>query len=315
MASAIRLPRRWQIVEPLAYASSAIAENLARRLLQRRGMEVEEWRLAGLPVTTYAIPGPSDVPPTVLIHGLGASAMTWSQLMALLRGSVPIYAVDLPGFGLSSLPPQSEPLSLRRHVAVVTAFLEQVVGRPALLVGNSMGGWLTLRLGLERPDLAAALAVLNPAGVLLEPAYWEATRDLFRPMSCADVRRFYHSLFGRVPLAVYLAQPETLRRMWRRSVQNVLETAAESDFLSSDDLRSIERPVTVIWGMADRLLPAQSLDVLREGLPAARWVLLPGCGHMPQIEQPRRVAAVIREALAGIGGLQDTSFQRRPAVV
>jgi pimeloyl-ACP methyl ester carboxylesterase len=297
------LPRRWRLLLPLSNAATAILEGAVRRRLEERGMQAGERRLAGMPVATYFIPGPAGVPPLALIHGLGASAMTWAQLIAALRGTAPIYALDLPGFGLSALAPDQEPLSFRRHAEVVTAWLEAVVGRPATLVGNSLGGWLTLRLALERPELMAAAVALNPAGILLEQDAWEQARAILRPQDCAGVLRFYEAMFGRVAAPLYLLAPAQHQRLWRRSIQGFLDVAEAPDFLGPGDLRRIVPPTTVVWGTRDTFMPAGSLDMLRDNLPGGRVVALPGCGHMPQIESPRQTAELVRQAIDTIRSL------------
>ena len=98
----------------------------------------------------------------VYVHGLAGSSLNWTDLMHLLAPALPGVAVDLPGFGLSEAPPDHD-YSLAAHAAAVAALIEAEGGRPVHLFGNSLGGAVSVRLAVERPDLVRSLTLISPA--------------------------------------------------------------------------------------------------------------------------------------------------------
>lgn len=108
----------------------------------------------------------------VYVHGLAGSATNWTDLMAELRPDVLGYAVDLPGAGYSPAP-SGDDYSLGAHAAAVTKLIEHV-GGPVHLVGNSLGGAVSVRVAATRPDLVRTLTLVSPALPDLFPRYGPA---------------------------------------------------------------------------------------------------------------------------------------------
>ena len=115
----------------------------------------------GGPVHHVDYGGNPDGPVVVLVHGLGGSHLNWDLLAPQLTGSARVRALDLPGFGRSE--PGGRRASVPANVAVLGRFLDEVVGEPAVLVGNSMGGMISILTTAERPDAVRGLALLDPS--------------------------------------------------------------------------------------------------------------------------------------------------------
>ena len=103
------------------------------------------------------------------VHGLGGASTNWTDLAALLAVRFDGWAVDLPGFGRSQPPPRGR-YSIRGHVRAVIDVLEHVAaqpgeaqGRPVHLLGNSLGGLVSVLVAARRPDLVATLTLISPA--------------------------------------------------------------------------------------------------------------------------------------------------------
>src|SRR5262245_54792559 len=105
--------------------------------------------------------GPAGDTPVVLVHGLGGSHLNWGLVGPALAARTRVYAPDLPGFGLTF--PGGRTASVPANTAVLDAFLDKVVGGPALLVGNSMGGMVALRQAAAHPETVTGLVLLDPA--------------------------------------------------------------------------------------------------------------------------------------------------------
>src|ERR1700712_3784171 len=121
---------------------------------------------------TGPVDGPAGDAPrerAVYVHGLGGASTNWTDLAGLLAVRFDGWAVDLPGFGRSQ-PPRRARYSIRGHVQAVVDVLEhvrdqpgEVAGRPVHLVGNSLGGMVSVLVASRRPDLVASLTLISPA--------------------------------------------------------------------------------------------------------------------------------------------------------
>src|SRR5215510_4295462 len=166
--------RQWQLssivdrlsstlAAPLSYAMVPLLNGLGRRRMLDGGAEQHEARLDGVSINYYAqqsVGGPGSDMPILLIHGIADSALTWSFVFGALSRSHSVYAIDLPGYGYSGLPAGRSYATLDEMRDLLMLFLRDVIGRPALVVGNSMGGWLAVKLGWAAPDLLRGVILI-----------------------------------------------------------------------------------------------------------------------------------------------------------
>ena len=105
--------------------------------------------------------GGDGLPPAVMVHGIGGAGINWMLLAPLLTGSFHVMALDLPGFGESPLAGRGAGLDAQRDL--VARFVEATGEAPALVIGHSMGGLITMLLCASRPDLAHHAVLFDPA--------------------------------------------------------------------------------------------------------------------------------------------------------
>jgi len=242
--------------------------------------------------------------PLLLLHGVGHHWQAWDPVIPALAAERDVIAVDLPGFGASSALPDGLPHDLSSVNVVLRAACEALgIDRPHV-AGNSLGGLLALELG--RLGLVRSVTALSPAGFWspAERVYAFAVLMMMRQLAQRTplpmIERLARPAFGRAMLmsAVYA-------RPGRRSAEAVV---AEARALGSaqgfhDTLRSGRTvrftqdvpgvPVTLAWGTRDRLLLPRQADRAKSIIPGARWVSLPGCGHVPMNDDPALVARVL----------------------
>src|SRR5215469_8587501 len=121
--------------------------------------------------STPVLPGAE---PAVLVHGLGGSALNWTDLMGLLSQAdsagppMTCDALDLPGFGFSP-PPVDGDYSVAARAAAVISLIEHRADGPVHLIGNSLGGAISTRVAARRPDLVRTLTLISPALPDLRP--------------------------------------------------------------------------------------------------------------------------------------------------
>ncbi len=102
-----------------------------------------------------------DRPTMVLVHGLGGSHLNWDLLAPLLTPHARVVALDLPGFGRSE--PGDRRATVHANVSVLDRFLAEVVGGPVVLIGNSMGGMISILATERAGDRVRGVVLLDPA--------------------------------------------------------------------------------------------------------------------------------------------------------
>ncbi|HKC60275.1 MAG TPA: alpha/beta hydrolase [Myxococcales bacterium] len=271
---------------------------LSHAALLAQGAESWTGTLGGHRVHRYAFAGRGKDLPVLLLHGLGGSADSMATLVPpLLPISARIVLLELPGHGRSPVPHEG-PLAAREYGDIVTAAVDRLYTEygKVVLVGNSLGGALALYAAHERPDKVAGVVGLNPAGADLSN---EALSVL--PESFADERagaaRMAHLLFHRTPWLFWLVARDFARGWSSPTVQRILDDARHdrNRSLGIDVLSAIRAPVLILWGAEDRLLPSTSAEDFRRHIPGAQVELIPGCGHVPQLEQPAFTRRRVRE--------------------
>jgi pimeloyl-ACP methyl ester carboxylesterase len=271
----------------------------------------------GGPVHYVDFGGPESGPAVVLVHGLGGSHLNWDLLAPLLNERARVWAIDLPGFGRSE--PGGRTASVSANAAVLQRFLDQVVTEPAILVGNSMGGMLSILATGERPDAVTGLVLLDPAvpgprraldplvalmfAIYAVPFLGERFLRMRRNKTTELARvREMLTLCGVDPDTV---APEVIDRsvtllQEREDVEGMdkafLGAARSLLKLLVDPRRyrkamvSIRVPVLLVHGDRDRLVPVAAARDIARRHPAWRYIELPGVGHVPQLQVPDRVA-------------------------
>lgn len=262
----------------------------ALRALAERGARVG-WAATPAGGVRFAVRGPRDAQPLLLLHGLGDSLAGWAQVVGPLSRRYRVHLIDLPGHGLSHRPPDWRLRTLTDAVAHYARDLRDLV-----LVGHSLGGWLALRLAVSGALRPSSMVLVNPAGALLPQKEWEPFRALVSARDRRGVALYLERAYHRAPLALRLFPAEVIRAMWAEPAQGILDGIAEDDFLLEAQLAALRMPLRLIWGARDRLLPEGTLAFFRRTLPQAGLVLLPDTGHLPHLETPRALARALLQA-------------------
>jgi pimeloyl-ACP methyl ester carboxylesterase len=273
----------------------ATLQGYVRRRLVAAGASSDLHLVAGHSVHAYRIPGAGVGPPVVLVHGLGGSANGWVRIVRLLaRDFSAVYAVDLPGNGFSPLP-ISGPLAIEEQLGVLHAFCREVVKVPAFVVGNSLGGAMSVILAALHPEDVAALGLVAPAGGQMTP---ESMGELMRVLdvrTTADAVRLTRRLFHRAPLLAILFAPEMRKMHASPAVRALRNHAGQRHHIPPELIATVRAPTLLLWGASEKLLPREQLDWYRAHLPrGARIEVVQGFGHVPQMERPRELVARLR---------------------
>lgn len=259
-----------------------------RHVLRVRGVESKVVPVSGQSLHMYELKGQGKGPPVVLVHGLGGSSNGFAGVFfGLARRFSRVLAVDLPGHGFSA-EYCGGPVCVQGQFDVLRAWCEQVVGEPAFVVGNSLGGAMCVKLAADHPSLVHSLGLVAPAGAALAPEVFDALLSSFNIQTPAEARALTRRLFHKPPLPLMLFAMELKKFYGTATVQALAaEARATRESLAPEMLRSLKMPVLLVWGGSDRLLPAETLEYYRAHLPAhARVRVVEGFGHVPQVERP-----------------------------
>ncbi|AGF50831.1 slr1917 [Synechocystis sp. PCC 6803] len=260
-------------------------------------------------------------PAVVLIHGFGASWGHWRKNIPVLGEYCRCYAIDLLGFGASAKPLPSQALGYTFSTwgDLVADFCREVIGGPAVLIGNSIGCVVAMQTATDHPELVTGLIALNcslrllhdrkrsalpwyrrvGAGVLQKVlGYPQIGKLFFRQVARAKtVRQALCQAYGDKN-----AVTDELVAMLLRPAQD--EGAAEVFLaftsysqgpLPEDLLPRIHCPTVLIWGEADPWEPIALGRALANHNCVEQFISLPGLGHCPQDEAPEVINPILRQ--------------------
>jgi len=227
----------------------------------------------------YVVAGDVAAPPVLFVHGSPGTWEAWRGYLndASLRGKAWLVAADRVGFGGSERG-QAEP-SLERQGEALARVLEAEGGRPAVVVGHSLGGPVAARLAVDRPDLVASLLLVAPS---IDPEF--------------EKHRWFNVAGSLLPVQWFLPVDwiTSNREIWplRRELEAMAPRLAE-----------IRAPTVVIQGDRDDLVAPANADFVATAFRGAdvSLVRIPDVGHFVVWERP----AVLREAI-------ETLLQRAP---
>jgi pimeloyl-ACP methyl ester carboxylesterase len=272
---------------------------------------------------------PAERDLVLCVHGMSGAATNWTDLMAELAPDFDCAAVDLPGSGFSPPPRRNAGYSVSAQAGTVIRVIEALTSRrkrKVHLVGNSMGGAVSVRVAARRPDLVETLTLISPAMPDLKV---RRTVAHFPVLALPFVgERLVRTWVGRFPVenrvagvfATCFSDPsrlhpdrfalevEALRRRDALSYDAaslvgaartlVLETLRPSPFSLWRAAGRVTAPSLVLFGSDDRLVHPRLADRAARVFGNARVRVLPETGHLAQMEWPGRVAALFREMVA-----------------
>jgi pyruvate dehydrogenase E2 component (dihydrolipoamide acetyltransferase) len=236
-----------------------------------------------------------DTDPIVLVHGYGGDKNSWLFVQEPLAANAVVHAIDLPGHGASSKDVGDGTLSTL--ASVVLGFLDALDIRRAHLVGHSLGGAVVAAVAAAEPDRVRSLTLVAPAG--FGP---DADAGYLRGFADAASRRELKPQLGKLfadESQVTRQLVDDLLKYKRldgvdRALKTLVGTLLDGDRQAIDTPALLARstvPAVIVWGRADRVLPAAGADVVGD---RAQVRLVDNAGHMVHMEAPGEVVAAVR---------------------
>lgn len=245
-------------------------------------------------------------PAVVLLHGVGGQRRAWTErgsdsLARLADLGFEAFAVDLPGYGESRRPPAT---SLAEMAQALTSWMDGQHLRRAVVVGHSMGGMVAQELAASAPQRVAGLvlACTSPAFGRADGA-WQAqfVADRLAPLDAGQgmgdvAERLVPSMLGpgadpRAAATAIELMSQVPEATYRASVQALLR------FDRREALHAIAVPTLCLAGERDATAPPGVLQRMAERIPGAELRVLPGAGHLANLEQPSQFNAALADFL------------------
>lgn len=260
-----------------------------------------------------------DAPAALFLHGLGGSALNWTDFMGLMRAQLDCYALDQHGFGASP-PPRDGDMSPSGHARAAADFIvEQGIG-PVHLFGNSLGGAVALQLAARRPDLVRSMTLISPAmpnlryatkgnvhlpfisvpgiGERLIPKFVETTTPEQRAQATidgcfADPARMPERRFAEAveEITARDARPyanDAFLQSLRGLMRTYFDRSASRPWKLAE---RVQAPTLLVYGRKDPLVDSRTAHRATKHFPRAHVVVLPDSGHVAQMEHPEFVRA------------------------
>ena len=300
----------------------------------------QPWSYAGHPVHAIAAaPADPDGPAILLVHGFGASTDHWRHNIPVLAQRHEVHAIDLLGFGRSAKPAElayGGPL-WRDQLA---AYVSERIGRPTVLVGNSLGGFSALAAGAALGDQAAGVVLLNAAGPFSDeqapPKGWGAiTRQtiagallkspVLQRLLFENLRR--PATIRRTLNQVYVDKTNVDEALVEAIRRPSLDPGAFGVFRTVFDIprgqpldelfAQLTCPLLLLWGIRDPWINAVGRRAaFQRHAPAGTREVVLEAGHCPHDEVPDQVNAALLDWIAGLSSgaalLQAASLQADP---
>jgi pimeloyl-ACP methyl ester carboxylesterase len=255
---------------------------------------VEVVRASGLEIAYDRV---GEGPPLVLVHGAVADSRMWRPQLAALADEFTVVAWDEPGAGRSSDLPAD--FGLQDYAHCLAALIEALGLGPAHVAGLSSGGTLVQELYRHHPGLVATLILADTyagwKGSLPEEEVRARVAGA-REMLAAPAEEFdptLPGLFAGDPPAAFVPLLEEMAAAVRpESLRKLLLMMAEAD--QRDLLPRIVVPTLLIWGELDARSPLRVARQLERAIPDATVVVIPGSGHVSNLERPEQFNEAVR---------------------
>ena len=218
-------------------------------------------------------------PTYVLVHGFGDAGAGWTTVASTLAADHHVVVLDLPGHGRSDTPEGG--FGLENLVAGLGAVVETIDG-PVVLVGNSLGGWVSTLYALEHPDRVQELVLVNSAGFERD-----LDRDVLLPETREGIRRKNIIVMGDHAPDMPDVMIDGLITMHQEPRLHAFFDRYPDMPKLNGRIAGLTTPMRLVWGAPDAFFPVEGyLEAVRSERPEAPHVVLDGCGHSPQYSCP-----------------------------
>lgn len=248
---------------------------------------MQSTEIKGLNIS-YQVAGEGDT--VLLLHGWGGEAASFQPVFEWLAQFHKVYALDLPGFGMSQMPPTAWDTS--DYAQFVTAFLEKLCIPKAHLIGHSFGGRISIILSAEHPEKVDKLILVDSAGI--KPP---RTAKYYFRVGIAKVGKLLRRCGKH---GNHLANTVS-QRTGSKDYQEAGNMRATLVKVVNQDLRTflprIAASTLLIWGEDDKDTPVSFGQIMEKEIPDAGLVVLKEAGHFSYLDQFPQFCSIVASFL------------------
>lgn len=224
--------------------------------------------------------------PYLVLHG-GAGPQSVSQFAQLLaeKGRNRVFTPTHPGFGGTARPEALD--SVPKLAALYRGLLDELGLEDVTVIGNSVGGWIAAEMALLRSPRIGRMVLLDAVGIEVEGHSVADVSDL--PLPEVQALSFHDPAAFQVDPATAPDAQKEIMAANAAALAVYAGSQAMADPTLLDRLRSVAVPTLVLWGESDRIVEPPYGQVYTAAIPGARFEVLAGTGHVPQLETPELV--------------------------
>ena len=244
----------------------------------------------------------------LFIHGFSASTYSWRLNLEPLAKNHKVYALDLKGFGYTAKPKESD-YTLDAQAKLVADFMDTLKIKSAVLIGNSMGGAISIKVALQFPDKVEKLVLVDSAGVSEGIVMFGV---LGKNISANSLSKTLNYLFMNEHTIISIIKSLYVQKHLKTDevaegyvkpfrTPGIEDAFAEmvKGFVQDDDLPKripeIKVPVLIVWGEDDTIIPVSAAKKFNELIKGSKLIIYPEAGHMPMEEHPAEFNKAIAE--------------------
>ncbi len=226
--------------------------------------------------------------PVVFLHGLVGLNEHWEHVVRSLAPRSRCVTLEMPLLSL-----RKSDCSIQAVSAMTMQFLDKHFDEPVVLVGNSFGGHVALKVAHERPELVRSLVLAGSSGLIERTVVKGAPVRPTREWLIEKIGELFYDKSFMDPGDVDRAYALLNERGGARAMVKLSKSARRDNM--ADDLGEIEHPTLLIWGKEDVVTPPSAGQGFTELMPNAELFWIDNCGHAPMIEAPGPFARAMHE--------------------
>lgn len=235
----------------------------------------------------------------VLIHGLGASAERWKDVIPYFGKKYHIIIPDLIGFGYSDKPIIDYTVNF--FVKFLFDFLDSLGIKKCTMVGSSLGGQLVTEFAMQYNEILKKMILVSPSGFMeySTPAFEAYMMTAFNPDE-RNIRKAFEMMYG-LNNGVESAANEFLSRMKIPGAQEALISTLMHVSRTKIDCKKLSTlliPTLIVWGAQDAVIPPDNAKSFFSCLTNCTYLEMPGCGHVPYVDQPGNFSRLVLEFMS-----------------
>jgi pimeloyl-ACP methyl ester carboxylesterase len=242
----------------------------------------------------------------IFANGIAAPVYTWRKVMTVLSKNFHVYGLDYKGTGFSGKPKEEYSIDVfSKQILDLMNFFNM---KSAVLIGNSLGGEVSLNFAIKYPEKVKSLILIDTAGYQNNKEFTKLLTRLSRCRFVGNIlKRHTSKRFARKIIEWALYNDKIIDKEMVNAYYKPMKTKGAFDAFIElvknlsytefdySKVRNIIAPTLIIWGEEDKWIPVSDAYKFHKDIKNSKLIVLKDCGHAPQEEKAEEVSKLIRE--------------------